>query len=156
MRDGTINIARLGAQPDANFVDNVLVVWTATRPGGDRVIVGWYARARVFAEPQKRPGTPETRAVDKALHYNVVADAAACCLLSLDERAFHIPQRKKGFPSQSPSFFPEDTSPRKWVEAVRGYIAGGKLRPDAAKSKRSGRVVAQLIPNAAQRLSQPR
>jgi len=130
--NGTINIERLGARADAESVDDVLVVWTATQPGGGRVIVGWYNGAKVFAEPQKRPETPETRAVDKALHYNAVAPSAACRLLSLDERVFHIPQRKKGFPGQSPSFFPDDTSPREWVEGIRRYIAGGKLGPAAA------------------------
>src|SRR5208282_866407 len=52
---GNINIARLGANTDDEFVDNVLVVWTATRPHGGRTIVGWYDGARVFAKQQERP-----------------------------------------------------------------------------------------------------
>ena len=98
----------------------------------------------MFAKSQKRPQTPETRAqpfqlvqgyFDEALHYNAVAPAAVCRLLTLDERVFPIPQQKKGFPGQAPSFFPEDTSPREWVESIRRYIAGGKLEPVAAASK---------------------
>jgi hypothetical protein len=134
---GSINIARLGASSDDDFVDNVLVVWTATQRGGGRTIVGWYNRARVFAEPQERPETRETRAVDSPLHYNVVAPAATCHLLSLDERVFSIPQQKNGFPGKSPSFFPEGTSPPKWIESVRRYVAKRQVET-VAPNKRKG------------------
>jgi hypothetical protein len=141
VHSGTINIARLGASPDDDFIDNVLVVWTARRPGGGRVIVGWYDGARVFATYQERSETAETRAVGSPLYYIVAARTAACRLLKLDERVFLIPQGQKGFPGQAASFFPEDIAPKGWVESVRRYIGKGKIEPVAAKKPKDGRSV---------------
>jgi hypothetical protein len=136
--DGSINIKRLGASQGDEFIDNVLVVWTATQPSVGNFIVGWYDGARVFAELQERPVTPETRAINEDLYYNVVAPAKACRLLRLDERVFHVPHGKRGFPGMAPSFFPEGVSPRKWVESVRRFVAEGKVETNVPK-KRKGR-----------------
>jgi len=37
-----INIVRLGAESLETFIEGVTVVWTAPRPDGNRVVVGWY------------------------------------------------------------------------------------------------------------------
>ena len=41
VRNGTVNITKLGASEDASEVSNILVVWTAGHPGGGRFVVGW-------------------------------------------------------------------------------------------------------------------
>ncbi len=138
VKNGTIKITRLGAGPDEDFIDNVLVVWTATQPGIGSTIVGWYEGARVFAESQKRPETNETRKIDSPFWYNVVAPVAGCRLLPIDERVFSVPQHKKGFPGTAPSFFPEGKSPKKWVESVRRYIGSGKIETTATNKHKGG------------------
>jgi hypothetical protein len=49
---GTVIVGRLGADDDDTFVDDVTVIWTATTPQGERVIVGWYRGARIFRNAQ--------------------------------------------------------------------------------------------------------
>ncbi len=45
-----MNLERLGAVDGADHVDNVTIVFTATRPEGERVVVGWYRDARVWRD----------------------------------------------------------------------------------------------------------
>ena len=42
-----INVGRLGAPRNAPYADYVTIVFTATRPEGGGVVVGWYKDARV-------------------------------------------------------------------------------------------------------------
>ena len=51
-RGGLLDIARVGATADAQYADKVTVVFTATRPGGGRVVAGWYHNARVWRKSQ--------------------------------------------------------------------------------------------------------
>ena len=48
-----ININRMGACSEVDSIDDVLVVWTATKPYGGSKIVGWYKSATVFRDYQK-------------------------------------------------------------------------------------------------------
>ena len=43
-----IDIQRIGAIPGDEQIEGVTVVWTASRPQGGTVIVGWYKNATVF------------------------------------------------------------------------------------------------------------
>lgn len=54
---GQINIDRLGGA-GADSVDGVLVVWTARRPKGGTVVVGWYKDATVYRYYQKFTSVP--------------------------------------------------------------------------------------------------
>jgi len=58
---GTIEISRLGASPDDEYVSNVLVVWTAPHPRRGVVIVGWYDNARVYRAYQPPPSGASRR-----------------------------------------------------------------------------------------------
>ena len=51
-----INITRLGANKDDDQIDGITVVWTAKRPNGHTVVVGWYRDATVFRVFQKHDG----------------------------------------------------------------------------------------------------
>lgn len=55
-KGNNINIERLGDvdqdEEGNEYVDNVTVVWTARRPAGGMVVVGWYKNARVFRSEQ--------------------------------------------------------------------------------------------------------
>jgi hypothetical protein len=130
MRDGRVNIERLGAKRGAEFIDDVLVIWTATQPGVGNVIVGWYDGARVFAKFKVRP---QTRKVgSEEFYYSTVAPANVCRLLSLDERVFPVERHKKHDPGTAAAFFPEGVSPKRWVDSIRHFVATGVIQPNVS------------------------
>lgn len=96
-----IRLERLGAEARAESVPNVTVIWTATRPGGGRCVVGWYDDAIVYRELQDHP--------DRGL-YNVKALAKDCVLIKPSERRINIETRKRGRPGHSPVWFPSETN----------------------------------------------
>lgn len=72
-----------------DFVEDVLVVWCATRLQGDTTVVGWYKHATVYRDLQGwtmifADDTEEER------YYNVQAKASDCTLLPEGERNRHI------------------------------------------------------------------
>jgi hypothetical protein len=83
--DRNLNITRLGAAPDALFIDDVTVVFFSKNPvTGGQYIVGWYEHARLYRETQtlNRPGHP---------WYTCEAKAADAHLLPLNQRIFATP-----------------------------------------------------------------
>lgn len=53
---GTIDISKhFNVLKTENVVHDVLVVWSATRPGGGRYIIGWYKHATLFGYAKKIP-----------------------------------------------------------------------------------------------------
>lgn len=85
---GNLDMTRLGADADADFVDDATVVFVATRPQGGRVVVGWYRHARVWRTTRPRTGR-ENR-------YIAEADTNNCRLLEEDERLFRVPTARGG------------------------------------------------------------
>lgn len=137
VRNGRINLQKLGAESGVEKLNDVLVVWTATHPEGGRYIIGWYDGAAVYAEHQERPATEETRSVVDDLHYSVEAPAGVCHLLPIDERVFAVPTMKEGYPGISPAFYPEGNAPEEWVRKLREYVATGSM-PTAEPSDTDG------------------
>jgi hypothetical protein len=88
----TLHIEKIygcSALKNEESVDNVLIIWCATRLEGDVTVVGWYKDATVFRRLQdwtmRTPdGTEENR------HYNVLAETSNCTLLPESERNRHI------------------------------------------------------------------
>ena len=83
------NIEGCSACKHEPCVEDVLVVWCATRMEGDTTVVGWYKSATVFRELQDwtmmfEDGAEEDRC------YNVIAEARNCTLLPEGERNRHI------------------------------------------------------------------
>ena len=78
----TINIAKLGAEPSAKYADDVTIVFTATRPSGGSVVVGWYLDARVWSHERR----------DKGRIYFARANRDNCTLLEVDQRGFPVPR----------------------------------------------------------------
>jgi hypothetical protein len=85
-RGGKVNIDRLGAAPDAEHIDDVTVVFVATRPEGGSVVAGWYDRARVWRSEQ----TYGRRC------YLAEAPAKRCVLLPVDQRVLRVPRARPG------------------------------------------------------------
>ena len=74
---------------DEEFIEDVLVIWCATREQGDITVVGWYKHATVWRTLQdwikiSDDGTEEERC------YNVEALASDCTLLPSSKRNNHV------------------------------------------------------------------
>jgi len=81
----SLNITRLGAAPDAAYLDDVTVVFFSKNPiTGGQYVVGWYERARLYRASQmlNRPGHP---------WYTCETSAGDAHLLPLDQRTFAMP-----------------------------------------------------------------
>ena len=104
-------------------MDDVLVVWCATRIEGDTTVVGWYKHATVFRELQDwtimfSDGTDEERC------YNVLAEAKNCTLLPKAERnrnIWRVPSarytRTFGF-GQAMVWYPTEEAAKLYVEKL--------------------------------------
>lgn len=97
----------------AESARGVTVIWTATRPGGGRVIVGWYREAMVFRELEDRPGRG---------WYNVKAAAEHCVLIKPNRRRFEVERAKsgrRGRPGQAGVWYLDS----RYGKAVRGRVS---------------------------------
>lgn len=96
-----LNIKRIDpnlSQDDGKCVNDVLVIWVATRPkvyGGGQVVVGWYSGATVFRESQKFPANIDRSLLENG-RYNIVCDSKNAHLLPLGKRRLEIPQTRNG------------------------------------------------------------
>jgi 5-methylcytosine-specific restriction protein A len=98
-RDWTIDISRCGASDNDKHLDGVTVIWTATRPGGGVVIVGWYRDARLYRRIQERY-IPGRVCNNEPIGYFVLAKERNACLLPVDERVVQV-RVGKGWKGQS-------------------------------------------------------
>lgn len=86
------NIEGCAAAKNAPFVEDVLIVWCATRQQKDTTVVGWYQHATVWRTLQNWSGGETERC------YNIRAKASDCTLLPEGERnryKWSIPSAKK-------------------------------------------------------------
>ena len=121
------NIAGCSAFRYEPCVEDVLIVWCATRMEGDTTVVGWYKNAIVFRELQDwtmmlEDGSEEDRC------YNVIAEARSCTLLPTGERNRHIwsvPSARYtksfGF-GQAMVWYPTEDTARTYLEKLRHNI----------------------------------
>lgn len=130
------DIGRLGAAPEEEHIDGVLVVWLAREPGTGRTrIIGWYENARVYRTAQPGSFTLE----GSREHYTAEAAAASCRLLPPVARTFEVKSSRtapgEGF-GQKPTWY---GTPK--VDArVWNYISNyGKLPASAKPRKAKGR-----------------
>ena len=87
----SLNLGRIdqGVEGGADYLDDVTVVFVATRPEErGRVVVGWYRNARVWRNLRQRPSPG---------HGQFFAEARTedCTLLAIDVRTFEVPQASK-------------------------------------------------------------
>lgn len=86
-RATSLAIERIGGNKEDETLDGVTVVFTATRPEGKRVVVGWYKNARIWRFPVLRVG----HGFDEEFKYFARARSADAHLLPVDQRAFEVP-----------------------------------------------------------------
>ena len=90
-QSGSLDLGRIGqgVEDDADYLDDVTVVFVATRPEErGRVVVGWYRNARVWRNPRQRPSPGHG-------NYFARARTVDCTLLAVDERRFEVPQARQ-------------------------------------------------------------
>lgn len=140
-RNATVNINRLGAKPEDDFLDGVRVIFISTHEELGPVVIGWYENARVWR--RKQPGLRSVPThPDVKIDFQFEATADSAVLLPVSQRLFTVPNRKKGFPGQSPVFFPDESDEmRTWMRKFEKYFEEKKSGQTSAtkKSKGSGR-----------------
>jgi hypothetical protein len=98
-----INLGRIEKDCTDDKIDNVLVIWFATKPGGGgQVVIGWYKNATVFRAIQSHKDLP-------LRGYNIKASVDDCVLLPISKRKFPVGHgikgEKKGKPGQANAFY---------------------------------------------------
>ena len=112
------------------MVEDVLVVWCATRERGDTTVVGWYKHAEVWRDLQPWI-VPWDDGREEERYYNIKASAQDCTLLPQGERNLHkwwVPTaqytRSFGF-GQSMVWYPVQEEAkdylRKLVDSIEEY-----------------------------------
>jgi hypothetical protein len=124
-RSGTVDIRRLGGDNEDTFGDDVTVIWTATSPEGERVIVGWYHAARIFRNQQV--GNFKSREVrGSKIGFHIQARAENAVLIPAGQRDFRVPHHGGGLPGQASVFYPEDSETLEmgvWLGRAMDYMS---------------------------------
>jgi len=95
------NIVNGNASKNNESVEGVLVIWTAKRPEGGTVVVGWYKDATVFREYQNFKSVPTLHSKNGLGGYRIHAQAENAKLLPVDERTYQIQRKTQGSIGQS-------------------------------------------------------
>lgn len=127
----TVHIERIDgceAYKNEPMVEDVLVVWCATREEGDATVVGWYEHASVYRDLQEwtmiySDGSEEGR------FFNVSAKASDCVLLPRGERNRYVWSapaarytRTYGF-GQAMVWYPTEPEAQPYLEKLLENIA---------------------------------
>lgn len=77
----TINIDRISGEKEIDYIDDVLVVWVATRDYYGQVVIGWYKDARVYRYYQTIPNEVlAKRDLKTHFEYSISSDDATLIL----------------------------------------------------------------------------
>jgi hypothetical protein len=125
--ESNIAIDRIGAQSNDEYIDNVLVVWVATRPEGGTYIVGWYSDARVYNKVQEPSDSLDRWYNDENINYRVTTDSKKAKRLEEDERIFPV----EGM-GHSNLWYAEKPEHEEFKNKVLSYVFHGK---NPAKSR---------------------
>lgn len=95
----SINVRRLGAEEGADSVGGMTVVWTAKRPRGGVVVVGWYGQGIVHRSLKDAPSDAprlDITNTERRCGYFIEAPVSESRLLAVDERVIPVPRGKGG------------------------------------------------------------
>lgn len=132
-----ININRIGADRDDGSVSDVTVVWTAKRPAGGTVVVGWYKNATVFRDYQRFSRLPAVQRGNGIDGYWIKAPLKHAKLLPADERTCEIPRAVKGGMGNANIWYADRRESAPIVKRVMTVLSGKKPRTQL-KGSRSG------------------
>lgn len=139
----TINIDRIANFPLNNdFIDDVTVIWAASKLTGGVFIVGWYKNAKIYRNYKKRPGEANIFNKDDEFVYIVEADSDDCILLPWDERVLEIKKGKGGM-GQSLVWYADKDEHKNFRTIVLEYINQGvnpiKYIKKTSKARQKGK-----------------
>ena len=117
-------------------VDGVLVIWTATRPEGGSVVVGWYKDATVFRNYQNFKSTPALHSKNGLEGYRIRAIDENVKLLPVNERTIQVPRQTKGGMGQSNVWYGDSDLGKALAKEVGSLI---RSKPKKRKIKRTGK-----------------
>jgi len=127
-----INISRLGASNTDESIRNITVIWTAKRPEGGTVIVGWYKNATVYRYYQNFTKQPPLHKKNKLPGYWITAKAKDVNLLSIDERTISIPRGTAGM-GRSHIWYADSPDKVEFLNNVKALIKGKRAKTPVAK-----------------------
>jgi len=134
--EGQIKIERIGGNQE-DFISNVLVVWTATRPEGRTVIVGWYKNATVYRYYQEFQNIPRLHNNNGLKGYRFKAKNKDAVLLAVDERTFEIPRRVKGGMGQANVWYADAPESKALLKEIEKFIGGNRKKPVGKRSRKT-------------------
>lgn len=130
---GRLNIVKLGAGKNDDYINDVTVIWTAGPDSGGTAIVGWYKNATVYRDAQKLNAPSELQIHNGISSYRILADASDAVLLPVHKRDFMIPRAIKGGIGQSNVWYADKPESAVLVESTLALVNseqyGGSL-PD--------------------------
>lgn len=130
------NIVASDASRDDESIDGVLVIWTATRPEGGTVVVGWYNNATVYREYQYFASVPALHSKNGLEGYRIFARSDDVKLLPIDERIVQVPRKTAGSIGQSNVWYGDSEIGRNIANEVTASVKGKRKRrkPQRARS----------------------
>jgi hypothetical protein len=143
-RDRPVSIELLGVDRDAEYIDGVDVLWTATHPmEGQRRVVGWYRNARIYRERQYFSKYPtEQHKRDQIESYRVRARARDATVLPLKDRTLKL-GRGKGWIGQANWWFLEvfqQAAVKRFARTARRLMeASSRPRSSLKETRRRGK-----------------
>jgi len=124
-------IKRLGASPEDNHTEDILLIWGAKEPDlGGTYIVGWYEKATIYREHQSPPKNSKRKRGGWNGKFFAKTKVKNGLLLPEDKREFEIP-RGRGWMGQrnlfyadkiEEGFFGGKSKHQKFREKVLAYI----------------------------------
>lgn len=121
-----INIERIGANKEDEFIEGVLVVWVSKLPFGGTKIIGWYKNATVYRKHQPAPKDSNRKYKGHELGYFVKAKEKDCVLLPMNKRIFEIPRGKAGM-GQSNVWYADKKAHVPFRQKVLNFINTGEI-----------------------------
>jgi len=131
-----IDIERIGASADDESINGVTVIWTAARPTGGTVVVGWYKNATVFRKYQKFPKPPRIQKQNGIDGYWIKAPAYQASLLLVDERTLEIPRQVKGGMGQANVWYADKPESASIVKRVLDLVSGKRAKRLPVKGRK--------------------
>ena len=134
----TIKIERIGAEPEDDFVKDVLAVWVSKSPSGGVYIVGWYNNAIIYRILQSPSRKTNRKYKGEIFGYYVEAKESHCQLLPLDKRTFQIPRGGGGGMGQSNVWYADTKQHIDFKKMVFKYIKTGNNPVSKNKKGKAG------------------
>ena len=110
---------------ESDFVDGVLIVWTAPLNGrAPAVVVGWYKDATVYHAFRKFDRVPPVYEENRVNGYRFKVKRENAVLLPVDSRTHEIPKHQKGLMGQSNIWYADTPEGKPIVKSVLALVNG--------------------------------